>query len=313
MNAIIKPARLRKGDLIGVVAPASAPVSLDRIEKGVRFLERSGFRVKLGKFVDKSDGYLAGSDEERALDFNQMFEDREIKTIFSLRGGYGSLRILDRINYSLIRNNPKIFTGYSDLTALQCALFKKSGLISFAGPMVAVEMADGLDPFTKNCFWKILTSSEEKTILFNPPDQPIKVLKEGICEGILVGGNLSILLSLVGTDYLPDLRHCILYLEEIGEEPYRIDRMFVQLKMSGILDSVAGLILGSFLDCDPKNDVPSLTLDRIFADYTSNLNIPVITNFAHGHIRKKLTPPFGIKCRMNTSVNGIELLENPVA
>jgi muramoyltetrapeptide carboxypeptidase len=309
----IKPPRLTHGDTIGIVAPASAPSTTAKIEKGVAYLEKMGYRVKPGKHVHEISGYLAGSDSHRANDLNAMFADPEVKAIIAVRGGYGSPRILDLIDYDCIRKHPKIFIGYSDCTALHSAFLRHAGLISFSGPMVAVEMFEGIDPFTEENFWKLITDPSDHRVLHNPPDHQLQTIHHGVCEGILVGGNLTVFLSLWGSPYSLPLRDTVLLLEEIDERPYRIDRMFAQLRHACVFQRINGLILGSFTDCvSNEPDKPSLTLDQVFSDYLSPLSLPVISNFAHGHSSPKLTIPIGLRVRLDTHRGDIELLESPV-
>jgi muramoyltetrapeptide carboxypeptidase len=309
----IKPPRLKKGDTIGIVAPASAPSTAAKIEKGVAYLEKMGYRVKPGKHVHEISGYLAGSDSHRADDLNAMFADPEVNAIIAVRGGYGSPRILDRIDYDCIRKHPKIFIGYSDCTALHSAFLRHAGLISFSGPMVAVEMFEGIDPYTEENFWRTITDPSERRVLQNPSDQQVQTIHPGVCEGILVGGNLTVFLSLWGSPYSLPLRDTILLLEEIDEKPYRIDRMFSQLKHACAFQRISGLILGSFTDCvSNEPDKPSLTLEQVFSDYLSPLSLPIIGNVAHGHASPKLTLPIGLKVRLDAHHGYIELLESPV-
>lgn len=308
---IIKPPALKHGDIIGVVAPASAPTSQEKIDKGAIYLERLGYRVKLGKNVRAVRGFLAGTDEQRASDINEMFADKEVKAIFAVRGGYGTPRILPLINYELIKRNPKILVGYSDLTALQLALFYKTGLVSFSGPMVGVEMWKEIDPFTEEHFWRTITSTKPLGAIKNPDGKPFSKFHSGIAEGILLGGNLSLIASIVGTPFLPSFKNSLLYLEEVEEECYRFDRMLAQLKLAGILNDAGGIILGELTDVKASDTTkPFLTSDEIIADYFSPLNIPILTGLVYGHIPRKLTMPVGIRARMNADDEGkIELLE----
>ncbi len=311
---VIKPKRLRKGDLIGVISPASSPNELERIEKGVKYLEGLGYKVDVGKNVGKVHGYLAGTDEERLDDLHSMFSNKDVKAIFNVRGGYGSGRLLDKINYGLIKRNPKIFVGYSDITALQMAFLKKTGLVTFAGPMVAVDFAsDNVDPFTEENFWKIITSSKKIGKINNPNNEKFYTLSKGRGEGSLIGGNLALLISLMGTDYQPHFNNSILLLEDIGEDPYRIDRMFYQLKYAKVFSKIKGVILGRFVDCYIKDKTQSsLTLNDVISDYLEELKIPVLYNVKHGHIKENLTIPWGLKTKINTSRCFIEITESAV-
>jgi muramoyltetrapeptide carboxypeptidase len=242
-----------------------------------------------------------------------MFADKEVKAIFSIRGGYGTPRILDLINYNLIRKHPKILVGYSDLTALQLAIFRKTGLISFSGPMVAVEMYDKMDVFTEENFWRMLTSTKKIGKLVNPDGLPLIVLKKGSAKGLLLGGNLSLINSLVGTTYLPNLAKCILIIEDVDEEPHRVDRYLAQLKLARVLQKINGLVLGCFTDCVPKDkEKPNLTVDQVVDDYMKSLGVPAISNMTYGHVPRKLTIPFGVEAKLNATRGYLEILEGAV-
>ncbi|RMD93620.1 MAG: LD-carboxypeptidase [Calditrichaeota bacterium] len=309
-NSVIKPERLQPGVTIGVVGPAS-PMIKSRLKKGLHYLEERGYRVKLGKHVFDEDGYFAGKDRDRAEDLNQMFRDPDIAAIFCTRGGYGSPRILPLIDYELIKKHPKILVGYSDITALQLAIFTKTRLITFSGPMVAVEMAKGMEPLTEYYFWQLLKDPERKIVITTK--HGIKFLKPGKVRGHLLGGCLSMVCSLLGTPYVPDFDNAILFLEDIGEEPYKIDRYLTQLKLAGILHRIGGLILGKFEDCKPSSrTAPSLTLERIIEDITADLPIPVVTDFPYGHVDIKFTMPVGGKVLIDSEENKVEFEEAAV-
>ena len=310
---ILKPKRLNTGDLIGVIAPASNPDDITRIDKGVSYLESLGYRVEIGKNVGAERGYLAGDDSQRLDDLRYMFEKKEVKAIFNVRGGYGSGRLLDKIDYSLIKANPKIFVGYSDITALQMAFFTKTGLMTIAGPMLASDLYAGLDPNTEELFWSMLTSSKKIGKLYNPNDEKFFILNKGRGEGRLLGGNLSLLASIMGSEYLPSFRNSILLLEEIGEAPYRVDRLFNQISIAKIFKQIKGLILGRFVDCyESDKTKETLSLNEVILDYFQNISIPVIYNVKHGHIKESIPIPFGLKCKLNASRGFIEITENAV-
>jgi len=309
----IKPPKLKKRDLIGLISPASTPEDLNAIEKGIKYLEKLGYSVKVGKNVGKKHGFLAGSDQERLSDLHNMFADKEIKAIFSIRGGYGSGRLLDKINYNLIKKNPKIFIGYSDITALHLAIYQKTGLITFAGPMVAPDFSGKINKFAEENFWKLITSSRKIGKLNNPGNEKFFVLNSGRAEGKIFGGNLAIVNSLLGTKYLPSFKNSILMIEEIGEEPYRVDRLFNQLKLANILKETNGIILGRFIDCyDRDNSNDKISLNEVIENYFTDLKKPVIYNFSHGHIKENLTIPFGLNCKLNASRCFVEITENAV-
>ncbi len=310
---IIKPKRLKPGDAIGIISPASSPDDLTKINSGVKYLEKLGYRVEVGKNVGSQEGYLAGSDTQRLADLHYMFKNKQIKAIFSIRGGYGSGRLLDKIDYKLIRNNPKIFVGYSDINALQLAFFAKAGLITFAGPMVAVDFHDEVSAFTEEVFWRTITSNKKIGKLLNPRKEKFYVLNKGRATGRILGGNLSLLNSLMGTEYLPKLKDAILLLEDIHEAPYRIDRMLNQLRLTKILKQIRGVILGHFVDCvesDPTKQ--TFTLNEVIVEYFQDQKMPVLYNVKHGHIKDNITIPYGIKCVLNASRAYIEIPENAV-
>lgn len=310
---LIKPGRLKKGDLIGIISPASTPDDLSRIEKGVKYLEKLGYNVEVGRNVGQNHGYLAGKDEARLEDLHYMFQKKEVKAVFSVRGGYGTPRLLDNIDYSIIKKNPKIFVGYSDITALQMAFLKKAGLVTFAGPMLAVDFWNDVSPFTEEMFWAMVTSKKKFGKVTNPNGEKFHVLRPGNAEGQLTGGNLSLVAALMGTGYLPSFKDTVLMIEEIGEPPYRIDRMFSQLKLSGVFKQISGIILGRFVDCYESDQFKkTLSLNDVIQDYFGNLDVPVIYNFKHGHIKDNITMAFGLNYRLNTSKCTVEVTENAV-
>ena len=310
---IIKPTRLRKGNVIGLVAPASTPSTEENIEKGAAYLEQHGYRVKFGKHIRSTHGYLAGTDEERAADFNTMVCDKDVKAIFAIRGGYGTPRILGMIDYRSLKQHPKIIVGYSDITALQLAIFRKIGLVTLSGPMTGVEMWKGMDPYTEKNFWRLLTSTKKIGSLKNPADEPLKILHHGKTRGRLLGGNFSLLACLIGTPFLPELRKSILVLEDVEEAPHRIDRMLSQLLHAGVLQKLAGLVFGKFTGCNPSDPKePHLTIDQVLEEYTSKITCPVITNFQYGHIQRKLTIPIGLRITLDTQQKRIVVMESAV-
>ncbi len=307
------PPRLRKGDLIGLAAPASAPIAEERIQKGIEYLERLGYRVTLGEHVRDSYGYLAGLDEHRAEDFNAMLRDKRVKAIFCIRGGYGTPRIVSRIDYDAARKNPKIIVGYSDITSLQMALLARAGLVTFSGPMTGVEMWKGMDPFTEEHFWRLLTSTKVVGPLKNPPEAPLVIHRHGKAAGRLIGGNLSLVVCLMGTPYLPDLRKSILVLEDVEEEPHRVDRMWTQIQNSDVARSLSALALGLFTDCEPVDATsPHLTIEQVLEEIPGRVTCPTVSHLQYGHVPRKLTLPLGLKARLDTRKGYLEILEPAV-
>jgi muramoyltetrapeptide carboxypeptidase len=310
---ILKPKKLNKKEVIGIISPASSPDEFSRIEKGVKYLEGLGYRVKVGNNVGKNHGYLAGTDQERVDDLHSMFKDKTVKAIFTLRGGYGAFRLLDKIDYRLVKNNPKIFVGYSEITSLQMAFFEKAGLITFAGPMVAVDFYDIVSEYTTENFWATITSNKKMGRIDYPENQKLPFLQKGSASGRIVGGNLAVFAALLGSPYFPNLTGKILMIEDIGELPYRVDRLLNQLRLSGSFKKVKGIILGRFVDChehDPNKK--TLTLGEIVSDYIGSLKIPSIYTFPHGHIKDFVTIPFGLKINLNATKGIVEFAEAAV-
>ena len=311
---IIKPPRLRKGDLIGLIAPASTPSSEEKILKGALYLEQLGYRVKCGKHIRTVYGYLAGSDDERSSDFNEMVRDKNVKAIFAIRGGYGTPRLLQMIDYRALKAHPKIIVGYSDLTALQLAIFRKIGLVTFSGPMTGSDMWRDFDPYTEEHFWRILTSNKKIGPINNPADEPLTILRHGKANGRLVGGNLSLLACLMGTPFQPPLEDSILILEDVDESPYRVDRILAQLLNAGILHKLEALVYGKFTDCVPSNPSdPYLTIEQVQEEFAQKIECPVVMNFQYGHIPRKLTVPLGLKAKIDTKRGKIEIVESGVS
>ncbi len=311
---IIKPKKLSKGEVIGIISPASSPDDLTRINKGVEYLEKLGYKVEVGKNVGISDGYLAGSDKQRVDDLHSMFANKNVRAILSVRGGYGSGRLLDKIDYNLIKKNPKIFVGYSDINALQTAFFNKTGLVTFAGPMLAVDFHDEVSPFTEELFWQAITSTKKIGKLKNPGNEKFYTLNKGRGEGRIIGGNLSLLVSLMGTEYAPKFKDAILLLEDIHEAPYRIDRMLNQIRLAKAFKQIKGVILGHFVDCVEQDPLKkSLTLNEVIIEYfQKQQKIPVIYNVKHGHLKDNITVPYGVNCVLNATNGVIDITESAV-
>lgn len=310
--AIIKPKPLRRGDVIGIAAPASPPATEEALAKGIRYLEQLGYRIELGPHVYHRRGYLAGTDDQRTSDLHLLFANPKVKAIFTARGGYGALRVLPHLDFNLIRRNPKILLGYSDITALQLALFTKIGLVTFSGPMVSVEMAEGMRGEAEERLWECLTSSRPpRQIQIKPREQTVYC--EGRATGRLLGGNLTMIAAMVGSRMLPGDEDHLLLLEEIDEKPYRIDRILLQMKQTKFLNTAKGVVLGKFIGCDPARGKPSLSLEQIFHDIFKPSDIPVMGHLQYGHVRNPITIPLGINARMVTSEGTIDFLESAVS
>jgi len=305
----MKPRVLKVGDTIGVVAPSS-PSKLGESEIVGKLLKEFGFKAKLGKSCFSSYGYLAGSDEIRANDINNMFLDTEVDGIICLRGGYGTPRILDKLDYDLISKNPKVFVGYSDITAIHIALNNKCDLVTFHGPMVASDIAKQFDDFSKLSFLKAITTTEPMGELYNPEGEQIECLEGGIAEGKIVGGNLSLIAATIGTPYEINTKGKLLFIEDIDERPYRVDRMLTQLRLAGKLEQCSGIILGDFNNCIPNECEDSLTLMEVFMDIIKPLGKPTIYNFKAGHCEPKITVPFGVDAILDANEGQLIIKES---
>ncbi|MDR3595449.1 LD-carboxypeptidase [Clostridium sp.] len=304
---MIRPKPLRKGDRIGLIA-TSSPVKEDRIEPSIKAMEDLGLEVVLGESCRGYHGFLSGSDELRANDINKMFKDKSIKGIFVIRGGYGAARILDMIDYDMIKKNPKVFVGYSDVTALHNIFNEKCKLITYHAPMPSTELYKGIDDYTMEYLKKNIFSDEPLGILRNPEGQEIKTLVSGNAEGKLVGGNLSLVVSSLGTSYEINTKGKILFLEDVDERPYKIDRMLIQLKQSGKFKDAAGIILGAWTNCEAKEGDNSLNLMEVFEELIKPENKPTIYNLICGHCLPTISIPLGSKAIINGDKSEIIIL-----
>jgi muramoyltetrapeptide carboxypeptidase len=267
----------------------------------------------VGANVGKIHGYLAGTDEERTADLHAMFMDRRVKAIIAVRGGYGTPRLLSMLDYRLIARNAKILVGFSDITALQLALWSQCRLISFHGPMAGVEMANRVNPFTEELFWQMVTSTKKAGSIVFPPGLQLSCLHTGRATGRLLGGNLSLFVSLLGTRFLPSLSGAVLFIEEIAEEPYRIDRMITQLRNAGIFSTCSAILTGQFTDCLPKDQTkPSLSVEDILTESSRQTGKPFISGLPFGHAPLKMTLPVGLRVRIDAGAQTITFSEAAV-
>ena len=301
------PKALKKGDTIGVIAPGGAVFNNNSIEKCKKKLDTVGLNMVAGKTLTTQHGYLSDTDENRAKEIMEMFTNPNIKGIVAMRGGSGCARVLPFLDYDLIKQNCKPFIGMSDITALLTAFYTKAEMTSFHGPVGYSTWTD----FTKKYFTKTLFSKKE-TEMLAPAKSNFYTISKGIAQGELIGGNLTVFSQLVGTPYLPHMHGKLLFMEDINEEPYRIDRMLMQLKLAGILSQVNGIIIGECRKCDPEEPEKSLSLKQVLQDHLSNLNIPVFYGAKFGHIKDKWTLPVGIKAEMNADIGSLKLLEPAV-
>lgn len=305
--------RLRPGDTLGLVSPANATFEREPLRIATESLQALGFKVKPGEFVAARRGPFAGTDAQRAGDVNAMFADDSVAGILAMTGGSGCNRIVDKLDYDLIRRTPKFFGGFSDLTSLVNAIHRRTGLVTFHSPVAGSEWND----YSVQSF-KSVAMNAEAAVLRNPASKPmddlaareerITTLRAGKAQGRLVGGNLTVLASLAGSAYFPDCRGAILFLEDINEYIYRVDRCLSTLRLAGALSQLAGVVLGRFTKCEPGEGYGSLTLDEVFDDYFLPLNLPVFRGAAIGHIKRKLTVPVGAMAEMDADAGTIRLL-----
>ncbi len=312
----LKPKGLHRGDTIALVAPAG-PADRELVLSYKKQLERDGFRVHLDeKMLDRKTEYLAGDDGQRADELNQAIRDPIVRAIFPVRGGFGLTRILDRIDFDSLRRDPKVITGYSDLTALHLAIARRSRVISFHSPMPMSNLAQGNLPehsYALNSFERMLFTDKFPDALTGtsieiPIAEPVKVIKTGKAQGRLIGGNLSLVCATMGTPYAIEPAGIILFLEDVNEAPYRIDRLFSQLRLAGVLDSVAGLILGQFTTKEPNEEKQ---IDKVIREYVSPLHCPVVANFPVGHVPKNATLPHGVMVELDADRGTLKLVEEP--
>jgi muramoyltetrapeptide carboxypeptidase len=297
--------KLNFGDTIGIIAPAS-PEDPSVIQKQIAALEKLHFKVKIGRHLYDRYGYLAGRDADRADDLMDMFMDDSVKAIMCCRGGYGAMRILPYIDFTAIRKNHKIFIGYSDITTLLNNMALHCDLITFHGPMLTTNLQDEC---TMKSLLGTLMKGTKPYQIDNPPSTPFKFLGSNSAEGMLVGGNLSLICSTIGTPYEIDMKDKILFIEEVGEVPYRVDRLLSQLALSGKLHSCKGFILGQFTDCSAEKADKSLSLEQVIEDRLLCLNKPTILNLMSGHDYPKLTLPIGARVRMDFINQRLHVLE----
>ena len=302
------PKMLQKGDCVGLCAPSGA-VSRDALIGAVQALEGFGLRVMVGESCLRRHGYLAGEDTVRAADVNRFAVDNDIKGIFAVRGGFGAQKILPLLDWEAIRCGGKPFVGYSDATAIHLAIQQRCGLVSYHAPMPATELRFGMDGFSRVSYERCLFEDMTGEIC-NPKGSRLAALSEGICEGVLTGGNLAILASSLGTPYALDARGKVLFIEEIGEAPYRVDRMLTQLALAGAFEGCVGVLLGRFTDCEAREAdavLKGFALDAVLAECFSGMGKPVVCGIACGHGLPSLSLPMGARLRVAASKNLCEI------
>ena len=297
----LKPNALQKGDTVAIISPSGYVSYQEKFEKAVSYFENAGYKVKIFPNAKNQNGYLAGSDEERLFDLEAAFCDRKIKMIMTSRGGYGAARILDKIDYKIIKNNPKIFCGYSDITAFHSAIYKKTGLITFHAPFALADFgSETVDEYTERNFWKRITkndlSATENAFSYIP-------INAGKVTGELIGGNLCVLTSILGSEFEPEFKNKILYIEDVNEPLYKIDRMLSQLRLNGVFKEVKGVLVGGF-SSEEKD------FDKKVINLLKELPVPCGYGFSATHETSKATLPLNIRYEVDFEKGIVKPREN---
>ncbi|MBI3369096.1 MAG: LD-carboxypeptidase [Burkholderiales bacterium] len=309
---VLRAQRLKTGDTIAFVNPSGAIYERQPYEVAAETMQALGFKVREAPNLRARYGHMAGRPEQRAADLNAMFADPSIAGILALTGGSGANRVLPLLDYELIRRNPKVLAGFSDVTALINAIHARTGLVTFHAPVGVSEWNE----FSVRHFRGVLMDAQAMTLRnlvdkgdgLVPKEGRIRTIRPGLARGPLLGGNLAVLTSMAGSPYLPRFDGAVLFLEEINEYIYRVDRMLSTLKLAGVLDRVAGVVLGAFTNCNPGDGYGTLTLDEVFDDYFGALKVPVYSGAMFGHIKRKFTMPVGLDAEIDADAATIRLL-----
>lgn len=301
--ALTLPPKLNKGDLVALMAPAGAIFNSDTVTKASAALEAMGFRVTVGETATKKFGYLAGEDRFRAEEFMKFMTNKDVKAIIALRGGWGCARMLNMIDFTLMTDNAKVICGFSDITTLLLTITAQTGLVTFHGP-VGNSTWEGA---TTENFLDVVQRNKSPLVMKNAGT---KAIRRGTDTGKLYGGNLSVLCSLLGTPYMPDLKGSILFLEETEEEPYRVDRLLQQLQLAGALSGLAGVVFGACTKCEAEEPAKSFTVDEVLDFHFAGKAYPVMKGFAIGHIKDKFTLPVGVMAELDADALTLTL-RNP--
>jgi muramoyltetrapeptide carboxypeptidase len=315
---LIRPSRLVPGSRIGLVAPAGPLLERDDLTRAEALCRALGYEPVVGKNAYSRHGYLAGTDDQRLADLNWALQDPALGAVWCIRGGYGVTRILDRVDFSALARRPKPLIGFSDITALLNAAIRTAGVVTFHGPVARAAMPE----FSRRHFERVLASAEapgrlgripEPADVLLPRENRIVTLRGGVAEGPLAGGNLTLLQCLIGTPWFPDLDGSILFLEDVGEDLYRVDRVLAQLRTVGALGRLAGVIVGRFTELDRAGRDGALGFDEVLATYFAPLEIPVAYGFPVGHIEAQWTLPLGVRARLDGDRGEVEILEPAVS
>ncbi|MGX9135928.1 S66 peptidase family protein [Rummeliibacillus sp. JY-2-4R] len=299
-----RPPRLQKGDTVGIIAPSSPP-NIERLTKAFDFLEELGLHYVLGNTVQLHNHYLAGTDEERASDLQEMIEDKAVKAIFCASGGYGAARIADKIDYLLLEENPKIFWGFSDITFLHTAIGMYSDIVTFHGPTLSSMGRDDVTNRTKHMFEQLFQPAE---IHYDESISPLTVICGGAARGELTGGNLTLIANSLGTKFEIDTTGKILLIEDIGLEPAQIDSLLNQLRQARKFEQVKGIVIGDFTNATPREYQDSPSLHELFESYFTDLNIPVVSGFKIGHCEPNVGIPLGVDAILDADHKDLAIL-----
>ena len=293
--AVIKPKTIQKGGTIAFVAPAGSPDNKS-LKSGAEYFQKLGYKIKIYPQVRRKNRYLAGDDDSRADAFNDAFADNNIDAVFCVRGGYGAIRILDKIDFNIIKKNPKPFVGYSDITVLLLSIFRQTGMVTFHGPMPAIDFCPRPRRYTRDYFLKALFTNQPIGEISTPKVYKISKISSGSANGTIIGGNLSLMAKLVGSDYRPSFKNRIVFFEDIGENPERVDGYLAQLFMSTDFDKARGYIVGEFSDDKYRDkNKKDWTVLQVIKDYFGKIGKPVIFGFPCGHGNEKITIPIGTR------------------
>jgi muramoyltetrapeptide carboxypeptidase len=312
---MVKPKALKPGDTVGLITPSSYVFDTWRIDLAAARLEASlGVKCKTGRFVKSRHGYMAGTEKERLEDFHAMFADTSVAGVFCLEGGYGTERLLSGIDYELLRRNPKVLLGYSDITGLHLAITRRAGLVTFHGPVALGSMPS----WSLASLKKALFSPEPIGELSNPPEDdqnwpafPLHTVSPGRARGAIAGGNLTLVSTTMGTPYEIDARGKILFLEDTGEAPYRVDRMLTQLKLAGKLQEAAGIVWGTCTECTPAKSSfeVNLSMSDVLDEILGDLGKPVLSGLVFGHTKEKSTIPMGVEAELDAGAKRVAIVE----
>ncbi|OZC03146.1 S66 peptidase family protein [Rubricoccus marinus] len=295
---------------VAVAAPSSAALHRKDAEAGLDALRARGLTVESGRALAPRLGYLAGTDDDRTAELNALFRRDDLDAIVCLRGGYGALRILDRLDWDALAAHPKLIVGYSDITALHFAAWALAGVPGLSAAMAAPDWPD-LDPASEQQLWDVASGAHPWEVV-GPGGEPLAPMSPGESEGTLIGGNLSLIAALLGTPYLPDLTGAILFIEDVGESPYRIDGLLARLHLAGVLKRLGGLVFGAFTGAEPPKNRPSLELDEVLAHYAAFVPGPVARGLVYGHFSRKTPMPVGVHARLTVGADAVLTTLSPL-